>query len=310
MHPENSPAQTGLAGAPGTGRHARRRAEAGSADALTPEAVLERQDWRERAAAATPTDGLDAFGSPGLPPALERRPDAPLGRRIGRAVAVPAAAGTVAFLIAVVIAIVLTALQLRPAAEAAEEITRSVGEAAPRGETAGGGQDPDASSERAQPTASGSAAPVLVHVVGEVKSPGVVELPAESRVADAIEAAGGVGEAAVLSGVNLARTVADGEQILVPNAEQAASGGGAAAGAAGSSGSTAPSEAGTGSGPLNLNAADAAALETLPRVGPALAQRIIDWREANGGFTSVEQLLEVSGIGAKTLDGFRELVTV
>jgi competence protein ComEA len=65
-----------------------------------------------------------------------------------------------------------------------------------------------------------------------------------------------------------------------------------------------------GGGLLDLNSADAASLETLPRVGPALAQRILDWREANGGFASVEQLLEVSGIGAKTLDGFRELVTV
>ena len=256
----------------------------------TSEAVLNRTSWRERAAAARST---------GAPSALEQRIDAPAPRRIGRAVAVPAAAGAVAFAIAVVIAIAITMLQLRPAAEAAEEITREIAAASTADDGAG-----DAGG-----AANAGAAPVLVHVVGEVARPGVVELTAGARVAEAIEAAGGARESAVLAAVNLARVVVDGEQILVPDADQAATGvpvppiappGGDSTG-----GAAAPA-----GGPLDPNTADAAGLETLPRVGPALAQRILDWRAANGGFTSVDQLLEVSGIGAKTLDGFRELVTV
>ncbi|PRI12292.1 hypothetical protein B4915_04180 [Leucobacter massiliensis] len=165
------------------------------------------------------------------------------------------------------------------------------------------------------PTADGAAGggELLVHVVGEVSLPGVVELPAGSRVADAIEAAGGASDAAVLSAVNLARVLVDGEQLLVPNAEQIAAGAGAAGGAGAAAG--APSAVGSAAGGVagglvDLNAADAATLETLPRVGPALAQRIIDWREANGGFASVEQLMEVSGIGAKTFEGLAGQVTV
>ncbi|MBK0418204.1 ComEA family DNA-binding protein [Leucobacter sp. CSA1] len=159
---------------------------------------------------------------------------------------------------------------------------------------------------------------VFVHVVGEVNDPGVYELPADARVEAAIDAAGGTTPEAVLSGVNLARVVADGEQILVPDAETAAAAAaGTAPGAApgGGPGASSEAEAGVGgaaigTGLVNLNTADAAALETLPRVGPALAQRIIDWRGANGGFASVDQLLEVSGIGVKTLEGLRDRVAV
>lgn len=165
---------------------------------------------------------------------------------------------------------------------------------------------PGATASQGEGARSGSA---FVHVVGEVADPGVVELNVDARVRDAIDAAGGPTKSAALAGVNLARLVVDGEQIVVPDAA------GAELGAPGASPGGGVSAPGSGSrtpdGALvNLNAADATALETLPRVGPALAQRIIDWREANGSFASVDQLLEVSGIGEKTLEGFRDRVTV
>ncbi len=225
--------------------------------------------------------------------------------------AVPALAGAVAFTIAVVIAIVLTMLQLRPAAEAAEEISRDMARASSSDDGAEAGSEGPGDA-RAAGGADGAAGPVLVHVAGEVAHPGVVELSAGARVAEAIEAAGGANESAVLSAVNLARLVVDGEQILVPDAERAAGGAAAAGATAGgaTTGGAGSSAAAAGGAPVDLNTADAAALDTLPRVGPALAQRILDWRATNGRFASVDQLLEVSGIGAKTLDGFRELVTV
>ena len=104
--------------------------------------------------------------------------------------------------------------------------------------------------------------------------------------------------------MNLARTVADGEQILVPAIGAAGAAPGAAAGGSGAAGG------GAAGGLVDLNTADVAALDQLPRIGPALAQRIIDWRTANGRFTSVDDLLGVSGIGEKMLAGIRDLVRV
>jgi competence protein ComEA len=111
---------------------------------------------------------------------------------------------------------------------------------------------------------------------------------------DAVAAAGGFTDVADQSGINLARFVTDGEQLRVP-----------------AIGEVPPAPAGTTAGGLvNLNTADAAALETLPRVGPALATRIIEWRDANGGFGSIDDLKNVTGIGDKTFDGLKDLVTV
>lgn len=139
---------------------------------------------------------------------------------------------------------------------------------------------------------------VTVHVVGEVHAPGVFELAPGSRVSAAVEAAGGPTDGAALGQVNLARVVKDGEQIVVPNLTQM------------SPGPAVSSDSSATSGPLNLNTAEATDLESLPRVGPALAAKIIQWRDENGGFTEVEQLLGVSGIGKKTFEGLRDLVTV
>ncbi|MEJ6556172.1 helix-hairpin-helix domain-containing protein [Microbacterium esteraromaticum] len=156
--------------------------------------------------------------------------------------------------------------------------------------------------EGADPPAVAPAEGLYVHVLGEVAAPGLYIVEPEARLVDALAAAGGTLESADLQAVNLARPLSDGEQIVVPKigAEPApgspgAPGGGGGAGAEGT---------------VNLNTADQAALETLPRIGPALAQRIIDWRDENGRFRSVDDLLAVPGIGEKLLAGVREKVTV
>lgn len=152
------------------------------------------------------------------------------------------------------------------------------------------------------PVPSSSAASLLpaeaglyVHVAGAVRKPGLYRLDAGDRVADAIARAGGFSDEAARDGVNLARPVADGEQIVVPviGAETAA-----------------PTAGGSGGGALDLNTATRDQLDTLPRVGPAIADRIIAWRAQNGRFTSVDDLLSVPGIGQKMLDGIRDLVRV
>lgn len=143
-----------------------------------------------------------------------------------------------------------------------------------------------------------SAPVAFVHVVGAVRHPGVYELPAGSRVADAVGAAGGMLPDAVASGINLARPVNDGEQIVVPD-EDDPTPPSAVGGASGGLGSGTPAAAG---GPVDINSADTMALETLPGVGPATAAKIIAEREANGPFVSIEDVGRVSGIGPKKLE--------
>jgi len=145
------------------------------------------------------------------------------------------------------------------------------------------------------PTATTSSAEVYVHVSGAVRAPGLYLLPDGSRLVDAVAAAGGFAKDAARDGVNLARPVSDGEQVVVPREGEEP---------------TAAASGPASDGKVNLNTADEAALEELPRIGPALAQRIIAWREQNGRFTSVDDLLAVSGIGEKMLAGLRDLVTV
>lgn len=161
------------------------------------------------------------------------------------------------------------------------------------------------------PTAT-PAAPVVIHVAGAVAAAGVVELPAGARVHDAVEAAGGAQGDADLSALNLARVLLDGEQVYVPREGEspppavAAPDGGTGSGA----GEPGGEPGGQAAGPVNLNTATAEQLDTLPGIGPALAGRILDWRDLNGGFRSVDDLTEVSGIGPATLERLRPLVSL
>lgn len=146
--------------------------------------------------------------------------------------------------------------------------------------------------------AGARAAPsAVVHVIGRVKSPGVVTVPAGARVQDAITAAGGPVRGADLAAVNLARRAVDGEQILVPAVGEVPVTAPAAPVAPAPSAGSAPP--GAAPGPIDLNTADQATLETLPGVGPVLAQRILQWREDHGRFSSVDELAEVNGVGEK-----------
>ncbi|WP_123704038.1 helix-hairpin-helix domain-containing protein [Curtobacterium sp. PhB130] len=150
---------------------------------------------------------------------------------------------------------------------------------------------------------SSAGAVVVVHVLGAVGRAGVVSLPAGSRVTDALSAAGEAADDADLARLNLARLVVDGERLYVPKvgetelpaALDAAGGGGAGGSSAGVPG--AGSGAGAPSDLIDLNTADQTALETLPGIGPALAGRILAWRDEHGRFAAVEDLLDVAGIG-------------
>jgi competence protein ComEA len=144
--------------------------------------------------------------------------------------------------------------------------------------------------------AAPSAALLVVDVAGDVRRPGLVRVPAGSRVADALAAAGGLKPGATTEGLNLARLVKDGEQITVgaPVAP---------------SGAAVPGAAAT-PGLVDLNTATADQLDALPGVGPVLAERIVAWRDAHGPFASIDQLREVSGIGERKFASLRDLVTV
>lgn len=167
-----------------------------------------------------------------------------------------------------------------------------------------------------QDPSGGGQTSLMVHVIGQVRVPGVVELPVGSRVIDAVHAAGGVTEQADPTSLNLARPVQDGEQVWVgapgeeppPGLQAAAPGPGPGPG--GPSDGVGPGAGGHGAAPIDLNQADQAKLEELPGVGPVTAGNILAWREEHGRFTVVEELMEVSGIGEKTFEQLRARVTV
>jgi competence protein ComEA len=156
--------------------------------------------------------------------------------------------------------------------------------------------DPGAVTMAAVP-ASSPVAFIVVSVVGRVNRPGLVRLPQGARVADAIEAAGGVLAGTDLGYLNLARKVVDGELIAIGVSPPPAPPGGAGTGAA-------------PGGLVNLNTATVAELDTLPGVGPVLAQRIVDHRNRTGGFKSVEELRKVEGVGDARFEQLKDLVTV
>lgn len=139
-------------------------------------------------------------------------------------------------------------------------------------------------------TSGSSIAELTVHVAGEVRAPGLVSVPAGSRVADAVAAAGGLGPNSDVSGLNLAAPVLDGQQVVVPSRRAAG---------------TVITD-----GRVRINSASVADLETIPGVGPVLAGRIVSHRELRGPFTVVEDLLDVPGIGEAKLAALRDAVVV
>ncbi|MFJ4337608.1 helix-hairpin-helix domain-containing protein [Streptomyces sp. NPDC088915] len=195
----------------------------------------------------------------------------------------------------------------RPEPVRAPELVRAApATVAPEGRA---GPEPEApqkvgvpSTPAAPPVPSG--AKVVVDVGGKVRRPGVLTLPAGSRVEDALRAAGGVRSGADLTGVNRARVLTDGEQVLVdvPGAQAGGPGPGSGGNAGGAGGGGAPGA------PVSLNSATVEQLDTLPGVGPVLAQHIVDHRTEHGGFRSVSELREVSGIGERRFADLEPLV--
>jgi competence protein ComEA len=186
---------------------------------------------------------------------------------------------------------------------------RPVAEQPPSFTVAGAtGQPSPASAGPAPGRPPGTGAPLVVSVAGKVHRPGLVQVPEGARVADAIAQAGGPLRGTDLTPLNLARRVADGEQILVglpqPTAGPDPGPGGPLAAGAGGGG---PPAAG---GKIDLNRATAEQLDTLPGVGPVTAQRILDWRARHGRFSSVEQLREIEGIGERRFGQLRDQVTI
>jgi competence protein ComEA len=169
----------------------------------------------------------------------------------------------------------------------------------------GGGDGADAEGGSTTATA---ATEVVVHVAGAVASPGVRRLPPGSRVTDALDAAGGALPDADLPRINLAAPLVDGQQVYVPKPgeELPVAAGAALPGGAGAAGTGGP----VPGVPVDLNTATAEQLDTLPGVGPATAAAIIAHRDQHGPFTSVDQLLDVRGIGEAKLEQLRDLVSV
>jgi competence protein ComEA len=150
---------------------------------------------------------------------------------------------------------------------------------------------------------------LIVDVAGWVRNPGVYQFRQGDRIVDAVDRAGGARDGANLTLLNLAAPLADGQQVLVPKKGQAFPTGGAATSTAATAGTTSITGT-TGTAPINVNTADATALETLNGIGEALAAAIIQFRTENGPFTSVDQLDAVSGIGPATLEKIRPYVTI
>ena len=143
--------------------------------------------------------------------------------------------------------------------------------------------------------------PLVVHVTGAVAAPGVYRLPSGSRIQDAITAAGGLSSEADQQALNLAAMLKDGQMVRVPSHSESPA----------SLTTQLESTPGVyGGGIVNINTATAEELETLPKIGPVLAQRIIEYRQANGPFTSLEELLEVAGIGEGIYSAIKDLVSV
>lgn len=206
----------------------------------------------------------------------------------------PAASVAGAVLLLVVVVLGASFARQEPLIIEAHDETVELGEIQP----ADGEQDPE---ELSEPSASALPESITVDVTGAVTTPGVVELAADARVIDAIEASGGLTADADLSSVNRAAKLADGEKVHIPCVGEAPAapveGGEAASGT-------------SADAPVNINTAGADELDELPGVGPSTAQAIIDEREQGGPFTSVADIMRVSGIGEKKFEKLKDAICI
>jgi competence protein ComEA len=242
-------------------------------------------------------------------------PDASQGRGwVARMRADPGRAGAIALAVVAALAVLVTVFTLirdRPAPVMSAKLppVEKASTASPRSSASPGAGQP-----------AGPDRPVVVSVVGLVHTPGLVTLAPGARIADALQAAGGPVNGADTIGLNMARPVGDGEQIVVGLApvsgQPTALGSSVASGSAQVSGAPGPAAPASGTVKpkagevLDLNTATVEQLDALPGVGPVTAAAIVSWRQANGKFTSVDQLADVDGIGPARLDKLRPLVRV
>ena len=235
---------------------------------------------------------VDDHGTGDDPP-----PAAPRRSISGRAAGFAAALAIVALLVAVPRAL-SSGPDVQPVPPRTDPVPTAGGSAAPGtvSISAPAGATADGPASTAEPGST-----VLVHVVGQVRHPGVVRLHAGARLGDALRKAGGATRRADLAAVNLARAVVDGEQVFVPAPGETPPAAAAPPG---------PAAPGSRGGVVDLNTADEAQLDALPGVGPVIAGRIVAWRQEHGRFSSVDELTEVSGIGDATFAELQPLVTV
>ncbi|MDO4917682.1 MAG: helix-hairpin-helix domain-containing protein [Rothia sp. (in: high G+C Gram-positive bacteria)] len=219
-------------------------------------------------------------------------------------------------LCAIIVVIAVAVFLLNPAKLSSQSVPlEQSGEAEQQSIRQGATEEKNVPSTRSLTTSAGDTATsetqVWVHVAGAVKKPGMYRISSSLRVGNAIDLAGGATAQADLNQINLAEKVNDGSQIRVPQqgeTAQAMPPSAASAGVPASSASAHPTS--SAGGIINLNTATAEELESLPRVGPKLAQKIIEYRETHGSFTSVDQLNEVSGIGDTMLANIAPQATV
>lgn len=243
---------------------------------------------------------------------------APTSRAPSRATSAGAGRSRLRIGVGAAIVLLLAALGVTVAVTAIGQIGHSVEVAAnstaatdAAANPAGDPGDPGGAFGSPAPAVSTPASGVFVHVLGAVARPGLFEVHQGARVVDVVAAAGGLLPTADEAGLNLARLVTDGEQLYVP--AQGETGPGPPAGAqvgAGQANGAAAGGTGAAAPKVNLNTATLADLDTLPRIGPAMAQRILDFRDAEGRFASVEDLRNVTGIGDKTFAALKDLITV
>ena len=206
--------------------------------------------------------------------------------------------------VAVLIAILGVRLMDRGGGGQAAEVTIDPPSGSHAGGAAGGARGPT-SGASAAPGAGARARPLLVQVAGEVRRPGVYTVAAGARGQDAVERAGGLTGKADQAGVNLVAPLRDGQQVIVPRRGAVPAGlggavGGGASGVVGAGGPVAP---------ISLSSATPEQLDALDGIGPTLAGRIVQYRQAHGGFRSIDELSQVDGIGEKRMAALRKAVT-